>query len=422
MSYFGSRLIETIRVEHLLDELREVAVDALLQASKFSTISWKTDSVNVAQDIGRGLTDPCIQMRLALRRSTILRVAGNIADSDGVIKEFLSTHTELIQRLTHIRQISPEEGLNRIRREIDQLRETNAVHGLLVGSQAMNLFEREQFYEAVKVFQSWKALPTLSSCPQISTHEAKAQARQLALLGLISLNAGWYSKARVELECAIGSFHEDDTTRLEAMANLGDAYCELGRPQEALHILDGVITKKNSRHSLSTKPNRSLLLSYAEACICTARYEQAENDLQPLKRYFEALAGIERYDQRRHIRTLFLLAESTHLQAMELSQWTETMQRWDAVLKLASTYAMSTDGWDFGMVCFSTCDAARRIGFERESVEWFQRGTTIFGSKGHFWRRGMTTYWRQFISTQMPEIQTVKGFPWYAEEEECLSI
>jgi len=356
----------------------------------------------MSRNAGLENVDPDVKMYYAVRQSFVLRMAGKLDDSDQVIQESFSANRETIERVNAIYTLSGQE-LDGIRDQITPLRRFNAIYGQLIGAQAMNLFERAEFVAAIRTFKRWKLLPAASShLEDRCFYEARVQVKNLANLGLVNMTAGNYEEAQLELQSAFRAYDDGTGARFDVMAYLSDVYCEQGCPENGIYLLEPEIKKIKADDHLEERHHRNLVVSYGEACICAGRYHEAEVMLQKVKRHFDSVPSIAPMDQQRHTRTLILLAQNLHRQAKDFTQWTCTMARWMEVVSIAQKCdVLSATSWDFGMICFSISHVALELGRREESRKWFRDGTAILNSRGRFWRRGMSTYWREFISQRL---------------------
>lgn len=90
----------------------------------------------------------------------------------------------------------------------------------------------------------------MSPSDDTSLYEARVQAKNLTHLGLISLNTGNYQRSKMEFGCVLSMHVNEFRTRFDVMAYLGDMYCELRKPEEALSLLERVIKSTNANSHL----------------------------------------------------------------------------------------------------------------------------------------------------------------------------
>ncbi len=115
------------------------------------------------------------------------------------------------------------------------------------------------------------------------------------------MDEGNYLKAKEFLEIVLGTYDHLDQGRWDVISYLGDIYCELEELPTALNLLEPEIQVTQAHRHLHLRRCRNLLISFAEASVCAALYEQAETILKELKRYFNDISSIDKIDQQRHL-------------------------------------------------------------------------------------------------------------------------
>jgi len=84
------------------------------------------------------------------------------------------------------------------------------------------------------------------------------------------LNTGNYQRSKMEFGCVLSMHVNEFRTRFDVMAYLGDMYCELRKPEEALSLLERVIKSTNAnshledRHPIRENRNCSISLAALE--------------------------------------------------------------------------------------------------------------------------------------------------------------
>lgn len=375
-------LFERLLERYLLQDreqrhvIKAVVAQALLQASKFSDLHWKKRCITVLEDEGLEDVDAYTKAYFVVRKAFVLRSDGKWDESSDIIRGCLSAMGTALQ------------GEGRL----------NALRGLLVSSLASNLWERERFHEAALEWNCWRPLRFVSQ--DISLYETRVMVRILVSTGIANLHQGCFEDAKKSLESAQKQYDPRSRPLLDVIASLSDVFCELGQPSEALKVLESII---KTHDCSSNKYLRNCYIAYAEASVCLGNSEEAEATLSALKEHYERDLILERHDRRRYIRTLVLLAQNVHRQAQCQTQWKETKRRWMTVITIAQTFD-ELSKWDFGMICFSMHHALLSLG---ESSEWFERGAAELREHGHFWMRGMTTYWQKFLMDRLPPLDRV---------------
>lgn len=353
--------------------LKTQVLQALLQASKFADLRWKQYCIHSLEEEGIESLDAPLKASFVVRKSFVLRSDGKWDESSSLLRECMRTLKPVDRRL-------------------------NAIRGFLIYSLASNLWERENFIEAGTQLRIWEPTKFMP----LSLYETRAFVRILTGSALVNLHQGLFGEARDLLKRAREQYDPESRALLDVTASLADVFCELGQPSKALDLLGPII---NSKVCLSNRYTRNCYVSYAEASICLHDHGLAEGVLVELKQHYEANPILDRHDQRRHIRVLVLLAQNLHRQADSDTKWQETGQRWENVVACMQAFDESSS-WDFGMVCFSMHHTLTARG---ETSKWYERGAAEFKRRGHFWMRGMTTYWKEFLRARLPTLAEALG-------------
>jgi hypothetical protein len=103
-------------------------------------------------------------------------------------------------------------------------------------------------------------------------------------------------------------------------------------------------------------------------------------------------------NQQRHLRTLILYAQNLHRWSAKTSQWAETLERWQAVADISEKYdVIATTGMDYAVIYLSISHVMHKLGQHDKSRNLFDLAVGRLRVGGHFWRRGMGTYWFNFV-------------------------
>ncbi|CBX95214.1 predicted protein [Plenodomus lingam JN3] len=358
---------------------------ALLQASKFSDNEWKSQSIAIASKLvpeGININD---RAYLAYRRSFVLRAKGDLNEAKSVIEEYWKS-------------VNP--GV-----PVDPL--LHSIHGLLINSRSWIHIAETEFEEAITVCTRWEATNS-------SLYQMRVERKLATVTGIASKHIGRYDIAIESLR--LGLIDDTSRTRSYVLANLCDAYCENKAPQLAYDMLweevEGLraLTTANELEALEDTYHRSLLLSFSEVCCYLERYQESDDILWQLRRYFErGGACIARNDQQRHVRTLILLAQSYHRRAHDTTGWSYTLDLWHTLVRWVSRYeVLSTSGWDYAAICLSLHCAHQKIPGNETDIEWLQKASVILLSPkvDHFWMRSMPSFWLDYILQQNSSISS----------------
>ncbi|KAF2844900.1 hypothetical protein T440DRAFT_473063 [Plenodomus tracheiphilus IPT5] len=354
-----------------------IMLRALLQASKFSDNEWKSQSIAFATDAVPDGIDANDRAYLAYRRSFVLRAKGDLKQAKRVIVDYW-------------RAISPSAP-------VDPL--LHSIHGLLTTSRSWIHIAEMEFEEAIMVCTHWTATNT-------SLYQMRVERKLATVRGIANKHIGRYQIAINNLRLGLA----DDTfrTRSYVLANLCDAYCENKTPLLAYDILTqekkGILSVVTILEALKDTYHRTLLLSFSEVCCVLEKHQESDEILWQLKHYYERDGVcIARNDQQRHIRTLLLLAQSSHRRAQDIMGWSSALQLWESLVHWVSKYeVLSTSGWDYAAICLSLHCANQNIPGKETDVDWLRKASVIFLSPkaDHFWMRSMPTFWLSYILQQ----------------------
>lgn len=350
---------------------RKVILPALVQASKFSDLCWKRKCIDIMEHEGVEDLGVFTQAYFCVRKAFVLRSEGEWAASLEILRQRLA--------LLGDKDLDPR---------------LNAVRGLLLHSLATSLYEREKFDEASSVWREWNTGGTGGSL-----YETRVSIKLLTGTGKSMLHQGDFANAEKSLECALRQYVDGSRLRLDVLATLSDVYCEMGNPSEALSVLRSNGIPQVSSHD---RYYTDCYISYAQALICThqaAEAAEAEPILLELKGRFESGSHLDRYDRRRYIRVVLLLAQNLHYRAETSLHWKEAVERWKIVIESINVFD-EVSCRDRGMIFLSMHHAVLQSGDTND--DWLVRGTSELKRKGRFWMRGMTTYWREFLLPKLP--------------------
>jgi tetratricopeptide (TPR) repeat protein len=352
---------------------RRIILPALIQASKFSDLHWKRKCIDIVESEGVHNMDTYTRAYFVVRKAFVLRSEGDWDASFQMIR----IHLALLDTA-------------------DQNPQLRAVQGLLIHALASSLWEREDFQGAAAVWKTWGATTTTS------LFEARVSIKILTGVGKCMLHERHFDGAVTSLRSALDQYDDGSRLRLDALATLSDTYCEMGMSVEALRLLeldDIPNIDPNDRYYLNC------YIAYAQALVCDRQHKRAEATLLKLRDCFGSdLLSLDRHDRRRQIRVALLHAQNSHLQADDASQWQQTSHHWDTVIQSLVGFDEVASP-DAGMIFFSKHHAIRRSG--STDIEWYKRGMLEFSKAGRFWMRGMTTYWMDYLLSELPYLTEI---------------
>lgn len=383
------------------DKFANTIVSALLQASVYSDIGWKSDSVAIAQRISSNKPITAdLRARLALRESFVLRSKSQFEKAESVIDTYFATHTHAADS------------------------QLQAIHGLLWHSKAWILIETRKFKEAISVTSQWLPFKTLKSVEEVGKlkilplYEFSVVLKVLSAQGIANKHLGNWACAIPELRAASGTDTES-RVRLPILAHLCDAYCESKQPEVAQKQLEK--TFKNLeidplQHGISSLHNRfikPLLLSYVESLVQLGQDQGVDILLHRIRQYFSHRSNTTLNEQRLHTRALLLTAQRHHRRAIGYNQWLDTLNAWRELESAMEQYdVMFGSRWDYAIVCFSLYHTGKNLKMMQPKIprmlqpdgSLLDKGKAAFEQLSHFWI--VQTHWVEYILSQDLGIST----------------
>lgn len=184
----------------LTAHLRNVIVHALLGSSRFSNITWKSQALDLIEELGEDRMDSSTRADIMHRRSFVLRTTGQLDKARQVIKEYFSNQ-------------ECSAGSPRL----------NALHGYLIHPQAQISYELTEVSDALRILGSWRLFST-TAC----TNELCVLRKNVILSGMIKMNDGGYEKAITHFKGALETHSSLDVDHYRVLSYLSDTYCESG--------------------------------------------------------------------------------------------------------------------------------------------------------------------------------------------------
>ncbi|GBF59680.1 folylpolyglutamate synthase [Trichophyton mentagrophytes] len=209
-------------------------------------------------------------LRIAIvnQRSISLRFKGEHHQSDVVIRDTM-------ERIS--------VGSSNIR--------VHCAYGRLQLSQTENAIMREDFDEAKSYLAVWEV-----KSPSPSGLELKVVRLKNTVLGRISRYEGHFQHSSHCLEKCLG-MTPGNASCYHIMHHLGDVYCELNRPEQAIALVEPEVKKIMASGEPHMRQFRRLALPLAEAYILQSRQREAGDLLCELVKIFEDLANPNVADQ-----------------------------------------------------------------------------------------------------------------------------
>ncbi len=262
------RKIGKLQLPHLQHTLREFAVEenlktlsnaaqtlvilSLVEASRFSSPDWKRQAIAIAKKCLYHVDGSYPHACVAQRESMICRVHKKDIDPALALSSFVYDDCQ--------HELSPR---------------MNAELGQLALQSAINHVQNEDLSEALKKLRTWQPMDvkSLSKAERIVLYHLTIwEGKILRYQGHFTDSFRCFQKALVQ--CDHESSLED--ARPSSIRDLGDAYCELEKPQAAECILKEEFGRLGDRGAENSKDWNLLQLSYVESLMGQGRLQEAE--------------------------------------------------------------------------------------------------------------------------------------------------
>ncbi|KAL9119009.1 MAG: hypothetical protein Q9187_004436 [Circinaria calcarea] len=377
-------------VHRILKEYDEVVLEAslpttvcrevcstLLAASRFSTTAWKRTAIERAKRILATDTDCYLHAWAAHRESALLRMLGEIDNSNQALIMFV--HSTVFP--------GHDKGL-------EANSSWNAQRGDLVISYAENLAQQNDLIRAKQELLGWKPIDPTDP----STMERLVLRSRNINLGKMLRYEGRFQDALSYLEDLL---HESELDGLyegtgwgrTLLSNVADLLIELDRPGDAEALLMPELTRMASRGCHNVSSGRRLQLALIEGFMKRGMYDRAEENLLKLQRVYEAIADPDTLPKKGIFRVWTSLARISHSR----SDWNKAISGWQQALEALDVPEWQK-GFNAGLVRYSLAYALFMIGSVQESSEVLKVARMNLESEGRkFWIVGFNSYWHDFI-------------------------
>ncbi|KAL9585407.1 MAG: hypothetical protein Q9203_004257 [Teloschistes exilis] len=277
----------------------------LLAASRFSSTSWKRETINRVKQLSQDENDAYLNICVAHRESSVLRMLGEGTSSNKTLEEFV--HSIILP------------GYNQL---LEGDARWNAQRGELVLSFTENLIEAGALTAARHELLQWK--PINPGSPS-SMERIVLRGRNITL-GKILKFQGRFQEALDTLdavlqESEIDSFYEGTGWRRVLLCNIGDLYCELRRPADSQSLVAPELKRMIDSGSQNISSGRRLQLTLAESFIRSGMFEKAEEVLSNLGKVYSTIHDPDALTQRGMFRVWASLARTAHLRY----RWNEAL-------------------------------------------------------------------------------------------------
>lgn len=247
----SQRLLGT--TEQVLSEKERLEVIVALLAASELPGSRKGIAIEQARKISHGLDDYIVRTSIAHRNSTLLRLKGQVTESNNVLAGPL-------RESEHTFQMNAQAGHSKY---------TGQMHtqlGYLKLSRALNFTQQELLSEAVEEFKSWEPLNSKSP----STMERIAFIKLITNFGKVLRFQGRFDEA---LDCLQKMYEEVKDvemfkdTRPDLVCNLADTLIDLGKPAPAQKLLEAELASSYTQREENSAASESSRLLLAGSSI-----------------------------------------------------------------------------------------------------------------------------------------------------------
>ena len=342
------------------------------------------EATRQAKKLSQGLSDPFLCMLVASRESSILRMNGENAMSEEVLEESLSNYVRLDQSQGFLSKNS----------------RYNAQAGKLLQSRAENLIFVNKLEQAQRELLKWS--PVNDASP--SWMEKIVQVSIKLTLGRLSKIQGKFEEALAQLNPTFNRIVAEDIDaggwRRVLLANIGEVYCELGRPADAQSILLAEIDCMKLTRSQNTSSGLRLQLVLAESYLRDGSHEWSKEVAHTVR---SVLAGSKEHSsitRRFYLRAWTILARLAHAR----EHWEEALGSWRECLKILNLMRDSS-GPSIAIVDFGIAYALLKQGHVHESAdtEALARAHLKAEKARRYHFTGFDSYWRDTIVAEFPQ-------------------
>ena len=353
-------------------------VGLYLSTSRFGTTTWKMEATRHAKKLSQGLGDPYLCMLVASRESSILRMKGENAKSEEVLEESMSKYMRLNQS---------QDFLSKNPRY-------NAQAGKLLQSRAENLIFFDNLEQAQREILKWS--PVNYASP--SWMEKTVQVSIKLTLGRISKIQGQFEEALAQFSPTFEQIVAEDIDaggwRRVLLANIGEVYCELGRPADAQFLLIAELDCMKLTRSQNTSSGLRLQLVLAESYLRDGSYDWSKEVAHTARSVLEGSKEHSSITRRFYLRTWTILARLAHARA----HWEEALGCWRESLKILNLM-WDSSGPSAAIVEFGIAYALLKQGLVHESAdtEALARAHLKPEKARRYHFTGFDSYWRDAI-------------------------
>ena len=358
------------------EDTRQYIAETLVSASRFSITSWKLRCIERA----KGLLDPAshdyLRAAITYRNSSLVRITGHKEESNELLKQFI--HSDSSSKLG---SLDPRYNAHRLD---------------LIISYAQNLLQESNLAAAREELSNWLPLNTTSP----SSMERLALKSRNTTLGKILRYEGKFTEALTYLEGILeqSEFEDEDIGEITGwrhllLSNIADLYTELGRPVNAIKMLEPELTQMRSKNWAESGSSKRLQLSLIEAFI---RHDELENALKwllPLKRHLEKVKEPDVLIKRGLLRVWTTLARVAHFR----QDWNKALINWKEALNVTESLGQR-EKFNGGQVKCAIACTLYALGHVAEGLVFFKEARLNLASEERFYYLvGFDSYWHDSI-------------------------
>jgi tetratricopeptide (TPR) repeat protein len=358
--------------------LRADVVEAVLYFGERDSTAMRNAAIDSAKKLLRKSLPYHLHATLVVFESILLRNAGDITQSEAIIREFLCRGPKPKTRRDH------------------------ALRGRLHISEIENKIKSSNEDDDIPSFiYNWAAEQPLSALDTEVTFRLQSTAARFFQ------SIGDFPAAKASLQSIISldctKAIRPNSRRLLA-GRLSDAYCEMQQYDKALEVLQPELDLVKDRDQLR-RDFRRLILAWIEVKIGLGDLVEAESILEK-SRTTEPAVLDDVHNQQLHMRRLFIAARIAHTR----SDLGEARKRWtfalDEVEKLEMVKAKN--GFTAAVAYVSLAHAQLGVGDEEGAWRSWSAGSEIFErEKREFWMPVASTLWVGWI---VGEVYRLKGW------------